>query len=172
MTFPLAWRESRRYVHKGLLWSFDSFKGLPPPQDADVHPSWIEGKMDISLEEFRTLCEQWGIPVDAYRVVPGYFEETLPRRSPTDEPTNIALAYVDCDFYSSTKTVLSFLEPRLKHGMIVAFDDYFCLSATAASGERKAMLELADTAAQWEWLPYQPFGWSGMSFMIEDRSLL
>jgi hypothetical protein len=43
--------------------------------------------------------------------------------------------------YSSTRTVLSFLESRLKHGMIVAFDDYFCWSSTQISGERRAFVE-------------------------------
>jgi hypothetical protein len=28
-----------------------------------------------------------------------------------------------------------------KHGMIVAFDDYFCCSATQISGERRAFVE-------------------------------
>jgi O-methyltransferase len=53
----------------------------------------------------------------------------------------VALACVDCDMYSSTRTVLSFLESRLKHGMIVAFDDYFCWSSTQISGERRAFVE-------------------------------
>ena len=48
-------------------------------------------------------------------------------------PTDIALAYIDCDLYSSTMPVLEFLLPRLKNGMIIAFDDYFCWSATQLS---------------------------------------
>ena len=51
------------------------------------------------------------------------------------------MAYIDCNLYSSTVTVLEFLAPRLKHGMIVAFDDYFCWSPTQVSGERFALHE-------------------------------
>ena len=103
--------------------------------------------------------------------MPGFYEDTLPTMAATDEPTNIALAYVDCDLYSSTKAVLRFLEPRLKHGMIVAFDDYFCWSSSQLSGERKALLEVAPGQEKWEWTPYLQFGWHGASFVIEDKSL-
>jgi hypothetical protein len=88
-----------------------------------------------------------------------------------DAPINIALAYIDCDLYSSTKVVLQFLMPRLKHGMIIAFDDYFCWSTTQISGERMAMIESFSNNSQWELVPYIPFGWHGQSFVVEDKSL-
>jgi hypothetical protein len=171
-TFALAYQESRRHGHGARLWAFDSFRGFPEPGAADEHPEWSEGKMAISLEEFHAVCAGNGIPREAYSVVPGFYEETLARMSPGDEPADIALAYVDCDLYSSTRTVLDFLRPRLKHGMIVAFDDWFCWSATQLSGERKAMLELAAADDRWEWAPYVQYGWHGQSFVIESRELL
>ena len=90
---------------------------------------------------------------------------------PGDQPVNIALAYLDCDLYSSTCEVLKFLLPRLKHGMIVAFDDYFCWSAERPSGERQAMLEYLGDNDRWHLLPYVQFGWHGQSFVVEDRHL-
>jgi O-methyltransferase len=125
--------------------------------------------MAVTLEQFHAVCAKRGIPRDAYTVVPGFYEETLAAMAPEDEPRNIALAYVDCDLYSSTKTVLEFLRPRLKHGMIVAFDDYFCWSATQAAGERRAMRELAADDERWEWVPYVQYGWHGQSFVVEER---
>jgi hypothetical protein len=55
--------------------------------------------------------------------------------------------------------------------MIIAFDDYFCHSASQISGERKAMLEIFDNNSKWGLLPYVQFGWGGNSFIIEDREL-
>jgi O-methyltransferase len=127
--------------------------------------------MATKLEDFRAICATSGIPSDAYAVVPGFYEETLAAMSPSEDPANIALAYVDCDLYSSAKTVLEFLEPRLKHGMIVAFDDYFCWSASQLSGERRAMLDLLANDDRWEWVPYVQFGWHGASFVLESREL-
>jgi hypothetical protein len=171
MTFALAYREARRHGHTAKFWAFDSFQGLPAPTgSADVHPEWTKGKMTITLEQFRDTCSRNGIPIDAYEVVPGFYEQTLATMRPTDKPSNIALAYVDCDLYSSTKTVLEFLRPRIKHGMIVAFDDYFCWSGSQISGERRAMLDFSAGSDEWKWVPYVQFGWHGMSFVIEDGS--
>jgi len=139
--------------------------------EADGHPEWQAGRLATTLEEFHATCAENGIPRDSYNVVPGFYEDTLATMSVTEEPTNIALAYVDCDLYSSAKAVLRFLEPRMKHGMIVAFDDYFCWSPSQISGERKALLEVASEQKQWEWTPYMQFGWHGTSFVIEDKSL-
>src|SRR5438045_953969 len=155
MTFALAYGESRRHGHPAKLWAFDSFQGLPQPRGTeDEHPEWRRGKMATNIDEFHAICARNGISREAYEVVAGFYEDTLPPRSPEDEPANIALAYVDCDLYTSAKTVLEFLAPRLKHGMIVAFDDYFCWSATQVSGERRAWLELTAADRAWDWVPY------------------
>lgn len=169
-TFAFAYRESNRHGHPAKLWAFDSFQGLPAPAEGDEHPRWVEGRMAMELKDFHARCADRRIPREAYEVVPGFYEETLVSMSPTDPPVNIALAYVDCDLYSSTKVVLDFLEPRLKHGMIVAFDDYFCWSSSQPSGERRALLEFVARNRRWEWVPYLRFGWAGKSFVIEDRA--
>lgn len=171
MTFALAYHEARRYGHGAKFWAFDSFAGFPPSADPAEHPRWIPGKMKTGLDEFHAICARNGIPREAYEVVPGFYEQSLRALGPDGEPRDIALAYVDCDLYASTRAVLQFLRPRLKHGMLVAFDDYFCWSASQLAGERRALLELQAEDDRWHWLPYKPFGWHGMSFVVEDRRL-
>lgn len=172
MTFALAYHEAVRHAHKAKLWAFDSFQGLPAPKEAkDSHPKWVEKNMLTTLDHFHKLCASQRVPRDVYHVVPGFYDITLPAMSATDAPKNIALAYIDCDLYSSTKDVLQFIMPRLKHGMIIAFDDYFCWSATRISGERMAMLELFSENSEWELVPYMQFGWHGLSFVVEDKRL-
>lgn len=172
MTFGLAHRMSRRYGMRCRLWAFDSFAGLPPQQGpADAHPLWIEGTMAIGEHEFRRICREHGIPGSEYETVPGYYEETLAPGRGRSVPEDICLAYVDCDLYSSARSVLTFLAPRLKHGMIIAFDDYFCWSSTQVSGERRACGELFRDSAQWRLLPFQAFG-GGMAFVVEHADLV
>src|SRR5438477_10578680 len=113
MTFALAYGESRRHGHTARLWAFDSFQGLPQPHGAeDEHPEWRRGKMATNVDEFHAICAANGIPREAYEVVPGFYEDTLSTSSLDEEPANIALAYVDCDLYTSAKAVLEFLRPR------------------------------------------------------------
>jgi hypothetical protein len=171
LTFGLAHRLSRRAGMRCRLWAFDSFAGLPPQQGpADEHPAWVEGSMAIGEAEFRRICREHGIPRSSYEVVPGFYGQTLAPGQDRPLPGNICLAYVDCDLYSSARDVLAFLLPRLKHGMIIAFDDYYCWSSTQVSGERRACGELFRDSAQWRLLPFHAYG-GGMSFVVEDARL-
>jgi O-methyltransferase len=173
MTFALAYQESRRHGHQAHLWAYDSFKGLPPEQGTqDRHPVWNEGSMATSLDRFCALCAATGVPRDAYTTVPGFYAETLEARPVTDAPTDICLAYIDCDLFSSTRSVLQFLLPRLKHGMIIGCDDYYCYSATQIAGERRALREAFEENGRWHLLPYRDIGWGGTSFIVEDKALL
>lgn len=167
-TFTLAWREARRAGHGCRLWAFDSFQGLPEPAGPeDAHPVWVAGAMKTTLARFRAILDRYGVPPEEYEIVPGFYEESLAGGSRL--PDNLCLAYIDCDLYSSTRTVLRFLEPRLKHGMILAFDDYYCYSATQPSGERRACSEILGRHPRWRLVPYVQYGWHGMSFVVERR---
>lgn len=149
------------------LWAFDSFAGLPEPQSSlDVHPAFSPGFDSGGHERFLATCDANGIPRTAYTTVPGYFDDTLPAIG-TGAPADIALAYVDCNMHSSTVTVLEFLLPRLKHGMILAFDDYYCWSATEVSGERAAFDQLYVDLPQWNFLRFKDPTWGGVSFVVE-----
>ncbi len=173
-TFSLAYDEIKRWRKARTLWAVDSFAGLPEQQgEDDYHPGWKRGKMATSRETFIEHCRRRGIPDQSYEIVEGYYEDTLVEAGDDygDLPVDIALAYVDCDLYSSTRTVLEFLHPRLKHGMIIAFDDYFCFSDRTVSGERKAFLDLYGDDKRFQFLPYVQFGWHGMSFIVEEKRL-
>lgn len=168
-TITLAYQEMSKHGNQGKLWAFDSFQGLPAPQnEKDDHPHWKEHHMSTGLDKFHKLCKAFGIPTEVYEAVPGYYKDTLPMLSSSGEPTNIALAYIDCDLYSSTMDVLQFLVPRLKHGMIIAFDDYYCWSKDQISGERQAMSEIFPINEGWKLIPYSQIGWHGQSFIVED----
>ena len=173
MTFNLAYKEIQRRQLPIKMWAFDSFEGLPESElPKDQHPKWIKNSMKTSVDDFHKICEGNQIPKDKYETVVGYYENTLNNSSEKNLPNNICLAYIDCDLYSSTKTVLEFLKPRLKHGMIIAFDDYYWWSSEQISGERLAMLEFFDNNSQWNLEPYIQYGWASKSFVVEDRTLL
>jgi hypothetical protein len=179
MTFVHAYNQSQKYAKADcprLLWSFDSFQGLPQQEGPkDDHPAWVAGHLKMGVKDFERILSWHGVPPTAYRVVPGFYADTIGQEgdAPMPEfPGDIAIAYIDCDLYSSTKTVLDFLAKRLKHGMILGFDDYYLYSATAASGERVALLELArDVRERYQFVPYVQFGYAGMSFVVEDKRL-
>ena len=92
------------------IYGFDSFEGLPE----DWHQE--------SKEVYSTKGKIPKVPTHV-TLIPGWFEETLPLFLEKHEE-NVALINIDCDIYSSTKTVLDLLSPRIKKGTIIIFDEY------------------------------------------------
>lgn len=170
-TFAMAWREIARHRRASHLWAFDSFEGMPRQKcKADDHPEWIQGAMATSLGQFRRICSRNHIPAGRFTAIKGYYNEILPKMGSQSEPTTIALVYIDCDMYSSTADVLHFLTPRLRHGLIIAFDDYFNFSATEQAGEQRAFEEFRRAIPQWDFVPYLNIGGIGMSFVVQKRA--
>lgn len=168
-TITLASRAAVRHGHAAHLWAFDSFAGLPgASHGADIHPEWPEGSMSTSETTFHELCRRRNVNPERYTTVPGFYEDSL-QAEDRPLPTAVALAYVDCDLYSSTAEVLRFLEPRLAPGTIVAFDDYFCWTSDGPSGEQRAAEEAFAAGKRWRLEPYVPFGWHGNSFVVFAR---
>jgi Macrocin-O-methyltransferase (TylF). len=92
---------------------FDSFQGLP------------EDWSGTSLRKGR-FNKQGKLPKVPSNVVlhPGLFEETLPEFVRNyKEP--VAYMHIDCDIYSSTKTILDHLNDRIIPGSVIVFDEYF-----------------------------------------------
>ena len=90
---------------------FDSFDGLPE--------DWIgtpEKKGHFSADGI--------LPnIDNVEFFKGWFIDTLPEYLKKAE--NIALLHIDCDLYSSTKTVLYNLTNYIKPGTVIVFDEWY-----------------------------------------------
>jgi hypothetical protein len=96
----------------------DSFQGLPPPDEALDAP-FEQGTMASDLQEVLRVRAELGLDA-VVEIHEGWFEDTLGRISPTAQ---FCLAHLDADTYSSTKTALRNLLPRLVPGGAVVLDD-------------------------------------------------
>ena len=92
------------------IYGFDSFEGLPE----DWHQE--------SKEVYSTRGKIPKVPAHV-TLIPGWFDQTLPLFL-EKHGENVALINIDCDIYSSTKTVLDLLSARIKKGTIIIFDEY------------------------------------------------
>jgi tetratricopeptide (TPR) repeat protein len=117
------------------IYGFDSFEGLPE----DWHQE--------SKEVYSTRGKIPKVPAHV-TLIPGWFEETLPLFL-EKHGEDIALINIDCDIYSSTKTVLDLLSPRIKKGTIILFDEYIG-NLHWEEDEHKAFMESIDTH-QWKY---------------------
>jgi O-methyltransferase len=169
-TLQHAFHASQQFGGSRHLWAFDSFQGLPPMTDPrDQHAGLSAGGPGQGgVGAFYAKCDGFGVPRGMYTAVEGFFEDTLPSLGATGEPRDVALAYVDCNLYSSTVSVLEYLGPRLKPGMIIGFDDYYLWNnKSGASGEREALNEFIDAHPQWQFHRFKDIHWCGVAFVVE-----
>ena len=111
------------------IYGFDTFEGLPE----DWYGKYSKGTF-----------KQQALPQVASNVelVCGLFHETLPPFL-NGHPETALLIHIDCDLYSSAKTVLDLMNVRLQEGTIVVFDEFFNYPGWQ-DGEAKAFLEFAE----------------------------
>ena len=102
-----------RRIDQRIIHGFDSFKGLP---EAWSGFNLARGAFDLGGRLPR-------VPKNV-RLHRGYFEESLPTWL-RDNPGQVAFIHLDCDLYSSTKTVLTLIAPRVTSGTVILFDEYF-----------------------------------------------
>lgn len=110
------------------VFGFDSFYGLPE----DWSFPWVKGSFNVQGKM------PIGLPPNA-QLIPGWYNESLPLFLQSDiwklaikkykaslghgESAIIALLHIDCDLYSSTKTVLSELAQFIGPGTVIVFDE-------------------------------------------------
>ena len=168
-TLPLAHRINRMLPMQRHLWAIDSFQGIPAPQGfRDLHPRWSEGRKFTSVAEFQRRCRRHGVPESAMTTIVCPYPELT--TLPADQlPDNIALAYVNCYLHSQVEQVLELLRPRLKQGMLIAFDNYFACSRFHQSGDRAAFERFQRSTDAFHFCRYQTFGFAGCSFLSEEH---
>jgi hypothetical protein len=94
------------------IYGFDSFEGLPEDWTGFVQDQGTFGGEGVPWVEKNV------------ELVIGWFDETLPRFV-EENSGDLAFAHVDSDLYSSAKTILDQLAPRIKAGTVIVFNEYF-----------------------------------------------
>ena len=124
-----------------IIYGFDSFKGLPE--------NWIT---DYPKGHFKmnTMPEVNSNVV----LIEGYFEDSLPEFIKEHGNFDISFINIDCDLYSSTKTIFDNLKGHISQGTIICFDDFFNYP-NWQQHEYKAFMEFLDeTGFDVEYLGY------------------
>ncbi len=117
------------------LWLFDTFAGMPMPEEVDVNfrgkpaierfakhriddesSTWV----NVPLEEVQKAMESTRYPAENINYIKGMVEDTIPDQA----PESLALLRLDTDWYRSTKHELDHLYPCLSSKGIAIIDDY------------------------------------------------
>jgi hypothetical protein len=126
----------------GAVHGFDAFEGLP-----EEWAGTLEKK-----GAFSRAGKLPAVPVNAQLHV-GWFDKTIPAfLAAHDGPC--ALLHLDADIYSSTKTALTLMTPRIAPGTVFVFDEYYAYWGWREH-EHKALCEWAEeTGARFSYIGF------------------
>ena len=134
----------------GMVHGFDSFEGLPE--------AWCDEDKG-TYSAFGQLPE---VP-DNVRLHRGWFENSIPEFQKSEKGP-VRFINIDCDLYSSTKTIFDLLGPQIVPGTVILFDEFIGYP-TWKDDEFKAFHEAAEQ-----------FGWNydilGFSFLTKQVALI
>lgn len=133
------------------VFGFDSFQGLPE--------DWVG--TDCKKGHFTT--NNFVPYIDKVKLFRGWFEDTIPDY--LKEADTIGLLHIDCDLYSSTKTIFKYLHPYIKPGTIIVFDDWF-YHVLVYSNDKPKSVRYADCEqkAFYEYVTKHHINWEFISF--------
>lgn len=94
------------------FYGFDTFSGLPE--------TWTLGAKSGAMNAGGKPPVRQNV-----RLIEGLFADTLPKFLAEHAGEKIAFMHIDCDLYSSTKTVFDHAKQHLAPGAIIIFDEYF-----------------------------------------------
>lgn len=114
---------------------FDSFEGLPEDWGSTGFRKGAFALAAGDVPNFRPSVTN---------VIKGWFDDTVPKFASTqNEP--LAFIHIDCDLYSSTRTVLNECNRLIAPGTVILFDEFFLPGEGGISDDEcRAFLEWAN----------------------------
>lgn len=123
------------------VWMFDSFQGLPPPDERDG-PLALKYRRDTGAPDYYNNCtathaevttavRDFGFAASEAIVVPGWFEQSLPAHKDALATRGVAVLRIDCDWYEPVAYVLRELAPLVPDEGTIILDDYYAWDGCA-----------------------------------------
>ena len=103
---------------KKIFYGFDSFEGFPE----EAHKVYKSKDFSADYKMVKKL------EIDSNgrcKIIKGFFEDSLSQELIKEKINKISLAFIDCDYASSSIPVFSFIKSRLTNGSFIIIDDYF-----------------------------------------------
>lgn len=120
-----------RKLQKWNIYGFDSFEGLPE--------KWRDG-YDTGF--FTTGGRLPSVPKNV-TLIKGWFDATIPEWKLQNPFGHIDILHIDCDLYSSTKTIFDNLKDMISTNTIIVFDELINYP-TFENHEIKALYEFLE----------------------------
>lgn len=152
---------------KMKFFGFDSFKGLPEVSKEDEGWNFKKGQFARSKKDVIKNIVSHDGDLKSLILIEGYFEDSLKKSLiQKHKMKKISIAYIDCDLYSSTKEVLSFIKPLLMKNSLIIFDDWDAFLNKEKSGEQLAFMEFTKLNPQIKFAADFSYCWHGQAMRV------
>ncbi len=166
-SFIAAYKFAEFFGIKNMnFWAFDSFEGLPEIKGTDKEGIWKKGEYSCSLEDFMKNLKENKVDLNRVFAIRGFFSDTLKKKHNIKK---LAVAYIDCDLYESTKEVLKFIEPYLQEGTLILFDDWNAFKGKPDKGEQKAFNEFIKKCKKFKFIEYYNGGYNKVFLTLKNN---
>lgn len=171
--FAYAWKVLTPCFPRMRFFAADSFQGLPRPRQIDAEDGYSsnfhENDFACSRDEFLNNLQKQGVDPTKVACIPGWFQDTLNDAHPVaGRIDRVAAAWIDCDLYESTVSVLSYLTRRMSVGTVLLFDDWRCFRNLPERGQQRACREWLDANPRLGLRELFSFGWNGLAFSVSS----
>lgn len=172
-SFAAAQRACRDLgIESTRFYGFDSFQGLPPVEGVDETDGiFYEGQYAAPKDAVVRNLTAEGVDWDRTTLVEGFFSESLTEETKRAHPfRRVGVALIDCDLYSSTREVLTWLESYLVDGSILLFDDWESFGDDGDLGQKRAFAEFLTEHPDIRAEPLLSFEPHGEAFVLRRTS--
>jgi hypothetical protein len=153
------------------FFGFDAFEGLPPGSEKEDDGVWEKGFYACSFEQMTECMGKKGIDPNQINWIKGWYQDTL--NNEIAEKRGIkrpGIIFIDCDTYSSSKTVLDFLAPLVKEPVIICLDDWKLNDLDIKGmGEYKSFNEFMETNPRLEAREMKSYNRKSKTFLVQPR---
>lgn len=150
------------------LFGFDAFEGLPAGSENEDNGVWKKGFYTCSFQQMQNCLLRRNVDPNGITWVKGWYEKTL--NDETVQKFNlrkVGLVFIDCDTYSSSKTVLDFLCPLITEPAIFCFDDWKLNDLDIKGmGEYKSFNEFLESHPQFDAEEIKSYNRKSKSFLV------
>jgi len=160
---------SQRQKQPMRLLGFDAYEGLPPGSEDIDDGVWKKGFYSCSFEQMQACLKERGINPEEITWVNGWYDQTLTSETAEKyEIKDLGIVFIDCDTYSSSKTVLDFLAPRIKSLVIICLDDWKLNDLDIKGmGEYKSFNEFLEANPHLRATPMKSYNRKSRTFLVQ-----
>ena len=155
---------------KNRFFGFDAFEGLPIESENEDGGVWKRGFYTCSFEQMKNCLHALDINHTDITWIKGWYNQTLTTELSAEYKFNPGIVFIDCDTYSSSKSVLDFLVPLIKKPTIICLDDWKLYDLDVKGmGEYKSFNEFVEQNTNFSFKELKSYNRKSKTFLVTPK---